>query len=232
MIKAIQKLRDRLEKDPQAADRIYKAVTFIAAAASIALIMAMALAERGGSAPPAAGQNLPEYTARPSDSAAPTTPADGDHSLKTSPDPASLTLTFTNEEASEIIAFSLADSLPMEDINVSFTSPDVVGISGRIKKKNIGALISKQDMPLMDAAMVLAPDMLVGDMAFRLTLGESGSLIAEPTKMIINDINITKFIPKSVVDSANDALSSLIPKKVSLRSLAIADGSITFTLHA
>jgi hypothetical protein len=232
MIKAIRNLREWLEKDPKTADRVYKAVTFVAAAASIALIMAIALAERGSKSPPAAGQNIPENTIRPQVSASPSSPTDADHSLKASPEPISLTLTFTDKQASEIIAFSLADSLPMEDVSVAFTSPDVVGISGRINKKNIGALINKQDMPPLDAAMVLAPDILTGDMAFRLMLDENGSLVAEPSKIIINDINITKFIPKNVVTSANEALSSLLPKKVSLRSLSIADGAITFTLQA
>jgi hypothetical protein len=83
------------------------------------------------------------------------------------------------------------------------------------------------------AALILAPEELKGELVFSIALSNdgSGTLTATPERVLVNNINVTHFIPPSAVESANKALSSLIPENTSLRQIIIEDGSITFTLQ-
>jgi len=248
MKKVIEKLK-ALENNPRLANRIYKAVTFAAAAISIALILAMALAgpdarispPAGGSREGAVPDGKNEITDNASDGR--TTDYAADRGIveplspdasdsPTSPEPASLTLTITDSEAAGLMAISLKDKLPIDNLSVFFTSPDIITIGGKIKKSDIGAFIGNKELPLLKAALILAPDTLDLSLAFSLVLDDGGHLAASPVKAVVNGINITRLIPQSAVDWANESLYSLLPDEVELHSLSIGDGSITFTIRA
>lgn len=225
------------ETHPRHARLLFQSVTVLAAAASLLLILSMALSggrdtekpEEGAQEPNALLRQPSDVTllpAAPSQSAAPAAPSPA-------PEPAALRLTFTDAEASSVVAFALNDRLPMEEVAVAFAAPDNVTIRGRIAKESLGAVIDGKDLPLAKAALVLAPDMLDGVMTFRLTLDEAGALHAEPVTVLLNDFDVTKLIPRSAVDAANDALQSLLADNhAAVRSLEIADGSVTFELQA
>lgn len=251
MKSTIKKLKDLPEKNPKLMNRIYKAVTFAAAAISVALLLSMALNwPAAGSKPPAdgpgsgasiygqkenAGNKTGGNQAKSTGDRGIVEPLSPGAGYSPSPEPSGrtdLTLTVTDSEATGLMAISLRDRIPIDDISVSFASPDVITIGGKINKTNIGALIGDRDLPLLKAALILAPDTLDLSLSFSLVLDDGGHLSAAPVKATVNGINITGIIPQSAVDLANESLYSLLPDRVELHSLSISDGYVTFTIRA
>jgi hypothetical protein len=245
MRKAFEKLREILENNPKLANRLYKAVTFSAAAISITLILVMALSKPVTGIVPAPDSPdekilLDDRKDALDGQYGNDVPDDGKESSEKTPDDAPgpspssrppMTLTFTDKEAAGLIALTLGDRIPIKDISVLFSAPNIVTIGGKIDKSGIDDLIDEKNLPLLKAALFLAPDSLDISLAFSLAL-DGGHLSASPVKAMINDINITRFIPQSAVDHANEALHSLLPDEVHLLSLSIDDGTATFTIRA
>lgn len=158
------------------------------------------------------------------------------HGLSSGPDSGDsniITLSLTDNEASDLIALAFSERLPITDVGISFFAPDTVNVHGTVCKSDLGELFLEQDLPLLQAALILSPEMLEGELTFKVALeGDGGKkLSAVPERVLINGINVTRFIPHSAVESANEALSSLIPDGASLRQIVIEDCSITFTLE-
>ncbi|MGI6038766.1 MAG: hypothetical protein ACOYBG_00965 [Eubacteriales bacterium] len=232
-------------------ETILKSITVVACTLSVILILFMLLSGESsghnssyeldssngsGYGRPREGQSDTEYTGDTDTSEG--TEEDDKRQSESSQDPDSeedktITLSLTDNEASDLASYSFSERLPIHDVNISFFSPDTVKVKGTIAKSDLGDLFAEQDLPLVRAALILAPEELKGELVFSIALSNdgSGTLTATPERVLVNNINVTHFIPPSAVESANKALSSLIPENTSLRQIIIEDGSITFTLQ-
>jgi len=259
MNQAAERIKMLLGDDPKRSEYIFKGITIVAIAASLTLILIMLIANPSGRAgtPPvepdfstAIDRKIINHAEREPGNPSSMQPADqtanadedadnsdtageagheetshgesGEHDL--------LTLSLTDAEASDLLAFAFSRRFPITDVKVSFHAPNTVKVKGNMEKEKLGEMFSEQDLPLLRAALILAPDVLEGELVFSLSLG-NGTLTATPERISINRMNLTRFVPPEAVESANEALRSLIPEQTSLRSLTIDDGSISFTLQ-
>ena len=105
-------------------------------------------------------------------------------------------------------SYSFSERLPIHDVNISFFSPDTVKVKGTIAKSDLGTYLPNR-ISLVRAALILAPEELKGELVFSIALSNDGSVHLLPLpNVVVNNINVTHFIPPSAVESANKALSS------------------------
>ncbi len=225
MDKIINYIKDVSSKFPVYSTFLYLGITVVATVTAIVLIASMAFSDRdtrvvtGPSTPPTAPPDN-HYIIGDDSQPLPSTP--GTNSIK---------LTLTDPDASSLLSLSLADFLPIDDASVSFLSPNLVQVTGKVNKKDLGQLVDEANYSLAKAALVLAPSILDIDLKFTVTL-ENDTLILTPENILINNLNITKFIPQTAVDKMSEALLSLLPDGLKIKSIDITDGSIEFTLTA
>ena len=203
MKQAVERLKKFLVNDSEKSEYIYKGITIAAIAVSLVLILTMLLTNRYSGTKTAPGEtdfanaldskiksgsdkdneNRPfrhptDITGEEGDSGDdPEAKApDGEKPDQRSPEPVSLTLSLTDAEASELLAFAFSQRFPITDVKVSFHSPDTVIVKGNMEKEKLGEIFSEQDLPLLRAALILAPDELEGELVFSLSLDDGISL--------------------------------------------------------
>lgn len=261
MKRVAKKIKMFLSNDSKRTEYILKGITFVTSAISLTLILVMVLTSQSGETKTPPGEvnisnsldsNIDKNADKGSedqtyqhpsgkndgsnenidnsDSSTITAPHEESPSPKSS-EPLSLTLSLTDAEASDLLSLAFSERFSITDVKVSFHSPDTVKVQGNMEKEKLGELFLEQDLPLLRAALILAPEVLEGELVFGLSL-DDGILTATPERISVNRINLTRFVPPGAVESANEALRSLMPEQASIHSLKIEDGLITFTLHA
>lgn len=225
MKKIIARMGDLLSNLTQNPSLIYLTITVIATVGSVVLISSMAIS----------GKNRTTATTdRPSPSDSSDT-----HYVVTDPSTApsfapgtnTIRLTLTDPDASSLLALSLSDYLPIEESSVAFLSPNLISVKGKVNKKDVGELVDESNYSLARAALILAPNILDVEAKFTVTFSDEILMLA-PQSIVINRLDITKFIPQSATDKMSEALLSLLPEDLKIKAIDITDGSIEFSLSA
>jgi hypothetical protein len=216
-IEPIQRIKEKFS-DESFSRRFFMVVTYFAFAMSAVLLLMTAASNMGNAdisaLPPAPSQSTSSQ-------------------IKTTDSNAAgkqMTVKLTDEEAASLVSIVLSEQLKVEDIKISFLSPNTFEINGSVMKESVGKLIG-EDNSLVNLGLILAPEKIDTRLRFNISYdGETRRFSASPDEVSISNIDVTRLIPDSVVEAACDALNSAIPENLNINDVRIEDGSISFDI--
>ena len=198
------------------AKRFYMTVVAVCAVSSAAIlggILFSWLNAQGGTA------EIPEITAQ--ESAPPQSYIGTPLGARRTGDP--VTIEVGEQTAASLIRRTL------EQIEVKFSAPDLFWVSGYVLKESADIYMTGDNSPLLSAGLALAPESVYVEMEFNIAFDAADRRItASPLALKVSDIDITGFIPDSVVTAANEAINYAVPESAGISGISVQDGRIVF----
>ena len=140
-----------------------------------------------------------------------------------------VTIEVGEQTAASLIQRTLEQKIKLEQIEVKFSAPDLFWVSGYVLKESADIYMNGDNSPLLSAGLALAPESVYVEMEFNIAFDAADRRItASPLTLKVSDIDITGFIPDSVVTAANEAINYAVPESAGISGISVQDGRIVF----
>jgi hypothetical protein len=141
----------------------------------------------------------------------------------------SISLTLTEDKATELLRDAVPDNIPVTDLVVRFTNGHII-ISGNADVNGILSSAVTESYPDLGAIKALLPDTVSFSASFTVTVGDNG-VDAEPTEFYLSGYRIPiGFLPSALKKSLNSAINSWIGNTgLTITGITVGEGKATIS---
>lgn len=142
----------------------------------------------------------------------------------------SFELELDDGEASGILALALRGKIETESVEAKFSAPDTLTVSAAATRDALRGFLEREQTGVPAALTALLPETLSVELSLGVAADGSGGVSLEPRSFSANGVELTKYLPASLVSLAGEALNSAIPDSTPIKSVEVRDGSAVFLL--